>query len=463
MTSPRTKKASAASKPKTGAKPKSKRWWEAIVVLAVMAALSIRLFSLISRYAVNIFFSDQWDFNDATLFQKHSLWEMFRWEHGPVRQGMGALVAFLIEPHFHWNSRSESFLVGIIVIVVTLLALVLKWRLFGAVTLFDVCIPLIFLNPLQHETLFMTANLAHGPLPVLLVLLYCLAWTIPNLPWRYGLVLLINFATIYTGFGFFLGVITPVALVADYWLELRHARAGKIYFALALVLSLVSLGSFFLQYVFQSAVDCSPNLFTSPGAYLQFLFLIFANLLGVQGIDLFPQLAGAVIGLALVAAFAVAFRDLWISGKTPRSSAWVAGILLSYALLFAANTAYGRSCLELHAAQESRYIMYMELALLGFYFVLLAMRKSALRLVLLLVLTAALVATVPVRPRDALVMSYYSLGKQNWKACYLQLEDIRQCNAIIRFVVYPRPEQNNLKGKLEFLKQTRQNLYSDSP
>jgi hypothetical protein len=53
--------------------------WELVAVVAVLAALSTRLLPLISCYALNVFFMDQWDFNQATLFQKHSLWEMFRW------------------------------------------------------------------------------------------------------------------------------------------------------------------------------------------------------------------------------------------------------------------------------------------------------------------------------------------------------------------------------------------------
>ena len=64
-----------------------------VFVSAVFLGLALRLFQLIDRYAVNIFFSDQWDFNRATLFESHSLWEMFRWQHGS-RQGLGALVSY---------------------------------------------------------------------------------------------------------------------------------------------------------------------------------------------------------------------------------------------------------------------------------------------------------------------------------------------------------------------------------
>ena|SRR5690348_12606665 len=110
----------------SSARPKAAIRLEFIVVLAAFAALSARLLMLISRYSVNVFFMDQWEFNEATLFQHHSLWEMFRWQHGPHRQGLGAIVAYLIEPLFHWNSRSDSLLAGIIVILAAAYALYVK-------------------------------------------------------------------------------------------------------------------------------------------------------------------------------------------------------------------------------------------------------------------------------------------------------------------------------------------------
>lgn len=147
-----------------------------IVALAFLI-FACRMFRLISRYAVNIFFSDQWNFNNATLFQKHSIWQMFTWQHGPHRQGLGALFEKLIEPSFRWNSRIESFVVGGVVVVAALCALYLKKRLYGHFSASDVLIPAMFFIPRQFETLFVTANFAHGPFPLLLIVLYCLAWT----------------------------------------------------------------------------------------------------------------------------------------------------------------------------------------------------------------------------------------------------------------------------------------------
>src|SRR5579864_3944844 len=99
-----------------------------------------RMFRLISRFAVNIFFSDQWKFNDATLFQRHSVWQMFAWQHGWHRQGFGALFEGLVDPLIHWNSRIEAFIVGAIIAVTAICAIWLKRRLYGDLSVFDALI-----------------------------------------------------------------------------------------------------------------------------------------------------------------------------------------------------------------------------------------------------------------------------------------------------------------------------------
>jgi hypothetical protein len=434
-------------------------WPQTLMVLAVFAALATRLLALISQYAVNVFFMDQWDFNKATLFEPHSLWQMFRWQHGPHRQGLGAVLAYLIEPHFGWNSRSESFLVGGIVILAAACALWLKKRLFGSLTLFDVGIPLILLNTLQYETLFITSNLAHGPLPLLLVLLYCISWTVSRAWLRYSLVLLVNFLALYTGFGFFLGLITPLALALDYWLSLRHLPAGQLYFLLSLGISLLSLGSFFIGYRLETSVDCSPNVFQSPVTFLHFLVLMFANLLAVKGIGILPVLVGSLLLAAIVAALLFAVRAMVRAGeKSFHSPRWTAAICTAYCLLFSANAAYARSCLGVQVAQVSRYAIYMELGALGLYFSLLLIPRPYPRIAALLVLIAVLAASTPVRRQDRQVMEFCKHAKLYWSACYLSVEDIGECNRAVGYGVYPlvTPE---LKSKLDYLKQRKQNLY----
>src|ERR1039458_8579996 len=152
----------------------------ALAVAVVFGALTFRLFRLTATHAVNIFYWDQWDFDDATLFQQHSLWEIFRWQHGPHRQGLGGQLSALIEPWFRWNSHSEAFVATGIAVVGGLCMLYLKNRLFGPLAWTDVAIPMIALTPAQWEALWSSVNYAHGNFPVLLIVLYCLAWTWRN-------------------------------------------------------------------------------------------------------------------------------------------------------------------------------------------------------------------------------------------------------------------------------------------
>src|SRR5260370_19753758 len=99
---------------------------------------------------------------------------------------------------FHWNSGAEAFLACAIFVLAALLALYLKERLYGPVTYFDAVIPLIFLTSLEYETLFLTTNLVHGPLPILLLVIYCIAWKLSRPLTRYAWIMVTNFLIIFT-------------------------------------------------------------------------------------------------------------------------------------------------------------------------------------------------------------------------------------------------------------------------
>ena len=184
-------------------------WLPIIVVAGASLVLTERLFRLVDHYAVNVFFSDQWEFNDATIFQQHSIWQIFTWQHGPHRQGLGGVLAKLLEPYFQWDSRIESFLILGIFVFAGVLALWLKRRIYGSFEYYDLVIPSLFLTATQCEVIFGAANLAHGSLPLLLVVIYCLAWTVRSLILRFAVILVVNFLLIFTGFGLLMGLITP--------------------------------------------------------------------------------------------------------------------------------------------------------------------------------------------------------------------------------------------------------------
>jgi hypothetical protein len=437
-----------------------------LIVVVAFVLYAVRLFRLISRYAVNIFFSDQWEFNDATLFQKHTLWQMFAWQHGPHRQGLAALFAKLIEPHFQWNSRIESFLAGGIVLTAALCALWLKKRLYGPLSLSDVVIPAILFTPAQWETLYITPNYAHGPFPLLLILLYCLAWTCERNLVTYPLVLLINFLAVYTGFGFFVGVLTPILLVVDHWVSVPERQMPRTYFRGALIISLASLCSFFIGYKLNADLDCFSPRPQSPGSYVAFAALMFANFFAVQGLGVAPGIFGmAILSVVLIALATVGRQSLRTQTSTGPNAAekkhLISAALIAFSLLFCVGAGYGRLCGGLAFAQMSRYAIYLEPALLGVYFHLLSIRPATKRKLLLTGFAVpVLVASLHV---DRRAMKDTRDAKLRWKACYVQIEDIKKCDQIAGFpVFFHAPERTHLQEKLQYLKRTRQNLYLDA-
>ena len=68
-----------------------------------------------------------------------------------------------------------------------------------------------------------------------------------------------------------------------------------------------------------------------------------------------------------------------------------------------------------------------------------------------------------VQREDRSDMRYYYYSKDSWRKCYLKTEDIRGCDEAVQFAIYPVAERTGLKEKLEYLKRTKQNLYSASP
>ena len=395
-------------------------------------------------------FSDQWDFDDATLFQHHSVWEMFRWEHAPHRQGLGAFLQKIIDPWIHWNGREEAFFVGAIIFIAALMALLLKVRLYGAIGYSDVVIPLLFLTPMQYETLVVTPNFAHGSLPSLLAVLYCFCWLIRPYRWKYVCVLSVNFLLIYTGFGIFMGLVTPALLALDYYGNTRHfALKYRWGSAAALTISIASLVSFFVGYKFQAAVDCFSPAPKNPIVYVWFAALMFASAAGLKILSLiFATLAGSVAWLVVVVGLLVTVKRLLAqkSDTWPRDAAVAA--LLAYCVVFCLNTAYGRMCLGLAGAGASRYTPYVVLGFFGSY--LYASSNQGRRLGISLVLVLLVFSILSARPldrNDDREIVYFGYAKRVWRECYLARHDIDECTALTGFRIHPRSGEDPLAGK----------------
>ncbi len=357
-----------------------------------------------------------------------------------------------------WNSRYEAFVVAGILCLACSMALWLKQRLFGNIIYADVAIPLLFLTPIQYQVLLESPNLSHGPLPLLLVVLYCLAWTIRDEGGRYVAVLAANFFLTYTGFGLFMGFCTPAFIAVYCWTCKQWSRLSVA----ALTIAIVSLASFFVGWRYDPAIQCFSPQPHNPIHYLLFVAFMLSTFVGVF---VRQQLVPAILaGSLLLLIFAIAcgnlIRRIW-KERVARQPDFTVLILMGYSLVFAFATAYGRVCIGLSQAQESRYSTYMILAFLGLYLGALSTRIKLDRNVFtILIVGLALVGSFPVRHSQRVAMAELRDHKIEWRDCYLSGKSIEECDLKTHFAINNSPEPPDLQWKLDYLKRQRLNLFS---
>jgi len=434
-------------------------WLVALAILSSIA-LAYRFFALINTYAVNVLFSDQWDIYDP-LFREQGFWALFSQQHGPHRQGLGAIVIAIVAGLTHWNSRADAFTVGVIIIGAMLAALYLKRRLFGRWILADAIIPLIFLTTTQYESLVITPNPAHGALPLLLVLLSALGWSVRHSLARYTAVVVLNFLLIFTGFGLFMGLITPLLLALDTFQQVRNRQGNAWVLPLAaLAVALTSIYAFSIGYVFEPAIACFHFPYQRPWEYPWFVGLMLARFLGVS---YGPSMAlASILGCALLILMlgVLTYHLLMLvrSGMRDRGISMSIMLLIGYSLVFCANTAIGRICAGFDSSQSSRYMTLLIPAFFGLYLHILTLRRAPVRYATL-ALFAALLLPLPAHTSvDMQVTRGFTVGKQRWEACYLKIENIERCDREAGFLIYPASPE--LKARLAYLKQHHLNLFA---
>lgn len=424
-----------------------------LTVTAVALLLASRFFFLIWKYSINVLWWDQWEYLGAFFRGNPGIVELFTWQHGPHREGLGLIPDKFLYPLTHWNVRVDAFMIGVCIFTSMMLALLLKRRLFGPISYSDIAIPFLFLSLNQSETLIGTPNLAYAGLPLLLVMLYCHALLQTNQLLKYVFVLLLNFLLIYTGFGLFMGPVSVGVFALECYRSVRRLTDVPLVQPLtALVIAAVSLGSFFIHYTFSPAVNCFEFPHHALWSYPWFVAILFSRfLIGGRGL-LLATAVGVPLALMAIALTFFHLQSLFRRRPSPEPH-WISLVLLGYSLLFAVDCAIGRVCLGLPvAAQASRYVTLMIPAFLAGYFWLVSLPKSTWRSAALIVFVISL---VPVSLHISEEVHWYARVKTTWSKCYLQNENIQYCEQVAGFQIYPSqgPVRPALGQRLDYLKQ----------
>ncbi len=431
--------------------------WVGIVVALLFLLLALRQHLFVDSHAVNVMFWDQWDFYQP-LFDGGGLWDMFSRQHGPHRQGLGMLLTALLAWLSDWNSRWDAFGVSFVLIAAALAGLALTRRCgmrgFGLVV-----VPLLFFNPRQYESFVAAANISHGAMPLLLLMILCLVWFVENRLLRHLLLGLCTFLLIFTGFGLFAGLVVPAVLAMELARRLRKGMEGVLPLWLALAAIACSWLLFFHGYRFDPAVQGFTFPHPRPGEYLLFMASMLNNFFGITN----HGAGSLVVGMALLLFLAlIAFihgRQLWRHGLEGQGRSATLVVLALFALLFCCQTAVGRVVLGWKAASStSRYVpllvpgaLAMALHLAG-----LGARWRPRQLVAVFALVVA-VGTTRLHRADISFIDHYRSGRLAWKAAYLATGDMGKAGELTGFLIYPAVM---LDERLDFLRGKRLNLFN---
>ena len=411
----------------------------------VTLALCVRLAFFLSRHSVDVFYWDQWDFLDG-FFTGEDLWTLFRWQHGPHRQGLAAPFLKVVYAASAWSSRAEAFSVAGVLLLTTGLAWWLECKLFAGLTALDAALAPVVLSMGGYEVLVNTPNPAHGPLAILGVVGLALAFCLRSAAARTSLAIVLNFCATHTGFGVFVGVVTPFLFFVD---VVKTRDRDRIWAAGGFIAALATLAFFFKDYRPQTASECFQFPHEKPYEYVIFMGFQLARALARFDDNLFTRLLG--IGAALAAVIFTAYASCRFART--RSDVWRTIFLFSaFSVLFSMSSALGRVCNGVHEAFASRYVMYAAPLLLAFYFAAQTLH-SRWRSPLLITLAAVFIGKeidTTYATRSALPVSE---GKRRWVECYKRAGNADECDRETGFQIYPTPAATRLDAKLAFLRE----------
>ena len=434
-----------------------------VVTAIVFVVLAYRQVAFVHRYAVQVLYWDAWDLYEP-LFRGQGWWASFDLQHGPHRQGLGGLLMRGTAALTRWDARADAAAVSWTLILATPLGLLLAWRC-GLRGWPLVGVPVVYLNARQYVFFIGSANPAHGALPVLLLTLVGLAWFARSTAVRLSFLVTLTAAAIFTGFGLFVGLLTPAVLAVE---AVAATRAGDRRRAVAIVIAIAATAAAWVAFGYgyhpDSAGEHFRFPFERPVEYLYFIGVMAANFVGVAAWDTGPGPGTISVGLVIAAVV------LWVcisrgrrvvrAGVTGDRVSVVAFCLAAFGVIFATQAAVGRTPEGWQTGAVSRYVtLCVPAALAVLLHLSLRPGRNGRRLA---VVSAGLLAFGTVTLPDNDVRSCDGLhdGCVRWAAACRKTHDQAAADRLARFPIYPKP---TLASRLAFLEQHQLNLFAPTP
>jgi hypothetical protein len=417
-------------------------------LLVVCVYLVGRLARFVAANSVTLLYGDQWAYV-APLIDGRGPLQIFWWQYGVHRLGVGGLITWLLANGSGWDGRAEAWAVLGFTVLNALLALWLVIRTTGRLSMLHAVVPLLVLNLFQYEVLVVIPNTALSAVPVTCLLLggHALLMSRPVL--RYGCLLACDLAAIPTGFGFVLGLVVPLLLAFELRTEPRHRRLIGVSVAVALT----AAGAFLIGYDFETGTGAAYCGQARPGLPVGFWLALWNGTFQLS----YGGPSGWLVPAMVLLAGAAALRSAWKGDRRALSLL----LLLAFSGAFSLAVTAGRSCLGEDAATSPRYSPLLVPAFVAVYGLLAhaAASRTSQQVAILYVLAITFwsAGNSAYLTQDVLP---HSVMLRAWQSCYLQSEDANHCDAQTGLSLQPgAPTSPGLDRALAFLKANRLNLY----
>ena len=430
------------------------------IISAVLLSLFLiaRWYYFVNTYSVNVLFYDQWDFLNG-LFYSDGLLDLYLYQHGPHRQGIGMWLIAFVNYLSDWNTQVDANLVASFSFISGISFLLLKQKITGKRSFFDIIILLICLSPLQHGVFSNTPNVSHGTLPLFLISLYGWSIFIKHKLKRYALILVLDMLLIYTGFGFFMGLIIPAYFIVEWIKESNKKEQFKI--LVALTLSLLFLASFFIDYSLQHFNESV--LIENPNSIDYMLFILF-GLSRIIG-SVFSFNTAIIIGAVGIVFICYSYYRLTkkLYFLHHESKDYKVAILCFSLSLFTISyfivTSIGRTKYGIETAISTRYFpLLIPLYISLYYFICIYIKKNQVALLISLFITSFSSFYYPAEIR---LMKEFKAMKTNWVTVYLESGNSEMANKCEDCLIYPKDifKAANIDEKIDYLKKNDLNLF----
>ena len=436
------------------------------VVLTVFAVMAMRQHKFVLRYTVNMMYWDQWSIYEPMFFEHQSWWRMFDMQWGPHRQGVGGLLIRAGATLSGWNSRWDSYEVSFTLIAAAAAALPLGVLCGIREPITLVAIPPLFFTLRDYEMFVAASNVSHGAMPVFLIVCYCLCWFIRSSGLRLILLSVFTFCLIFTGFGLFMGLLSPLLLLIELFQRFRSRQPMVGVFA-SMAMIAASWVLFSYNYHFDPGIPDFHFPYKNPLEYYYFSTGMLSNFYGVTGAVEHPirtVVFGSFVMLALLAAVIVHGKNLLFNGVLQNRRSVVIFILAGYALLFCVDTAVGRVSQgwQVHSGLwGSRYVIPLLTGGLALFLAIAGQRRQVWGVGLgILYALVLLIGTTRLTSDEWSVVHWMHDGRANWRGAYLATNDEAMADQIAHFTLIGG---TRVPVALEYLRSHHLNLFVSRP